>query len=69
MKKGPEIPQAAVWGTLAVVLIVLGIFAYSKFMKPVEQVDISKISPERLSDPDPRSPEGQKLKEQMGRGQ
>ncbi len=69
MKKGPEVPQAAIWGTLAVVLIAIGFFAYTTFIKEPAKVDVSKITPERLNDPDPRSPEGQKLIEQMKRNQ
>ncbi len=65
MKKGPEIPVAAVWGIVGVIVVLIGYFVYSQFVSGPPKTNVENVSVERLSDPDPRSPEGQKLKEQM----
>lgn len=57
--------MAAVWGVVAIAVVVISYFVYASFFKAPAQVDVNTITPERLSDPDPRSPEGQKLREQM----
>lgn len=65
MKKGPEIPVAAVWGIVGVIVVLIGYFVYSQFVAGPPKTEINTVSTERLNDPDPRSPEGEKLKEQM----
>lgn len=50
--KGREIPPAAMWGIIGLVVVVIGFFAYTSMVKPPPQLDPSKVSADRLLDPD-----------------
>lgn len=50
--KGREVPPAAMWGAIGLVVVVIVVFAYTSFLKPAPQLDPTKVSAERLLDPD-----------------
>lgn len=50
--KGREVPPAAMWGAIGLVAVVIAVFAYTTILKPAPQLDPSKVSAERLLDPD-----------------
>jgi hypothetical protein len=40
------------WGAIGLVVVVIAVFAYTTILKPAPQLDPSKVSAERLRDPD-----------------
>jgi hypothetical protein len=50
--KSAEVPKPVAIGIIAVIVVIVAFFMYNSFMKAPPQVEASKLSPERLSDPD-----------------
>jgi uncharacterized membrane protein YukC len=52
--KEAEVPKGLLIGIVAVLVLVIGYFAYTTFMKGPAQADPAKIPADRLLDPDRR---------------
>ena len=51
--KDKSVPPMALWGLIGAVVLAVGFFAYTSFVKGPAVVDPTNVSAERLLDPDP----------------
>ena len=55
--KSKEVPAGLLWGGIGLVVLIVIAVAYTMFFQGTPQTDLSKLTPQQLSDPDPpRSP-------------